>query len=166
ANPDRELRFALLSDWTDADSATMADDEPLLARAAEGIARLNARYHDAGQSEDRFYLFHRSRRWNESEQRWMGWERKRGKLHELNHLLRGGTDTSFVAPGGTAPMPPSAVRDVITLDSDTRLPVGGARALIGTIAHPLNRAQYDQRVGRVVDGYGVLQPRVMPTLPP
>ena len=166
ANPDAELRFALLSDWTDADTETTPGDEALLARAAEGIARLNARYRSAASQEERFYLFHRARRWNASEQRWMGWERKRGKLHELNQLLRGATDTSFVAPGGAVPALPSAVRYVITLDADTRLPVGAARALIGTIAHPLNRAQVDPRAGRVVDGYGVLQPRVMPTLPP
>ncbi|TMA46873.1 MAG: hypothetical protein E6J81_09585, partial [Deltaproteobacteria bacterium] len=97
---------------------------------------------------------------------WIGWERKRGKLHELNRLLRGATDTGFVVLAGQPMAPPSGVRYVITLDADTRLPVGAARALIGTIAQPLNRARFDPRARRVVEGYGVLQPRVTPTLPP
>jgi len=164
ANPDPELHFALLSDWTDARTETMPDDEALLLRASAGIATLNARHaHDDGV--ERFQLFHRGRRWNESERKWMGWERKRGKLHELNRLLRGATDTSFVAIAGHPPRPPEGVRYVITLDADTRLPVDAARALIGTLAHPLNRARFDPVSGRVVDGYGILQPRVTPTLP-
>src|SRR5437762_5882690 len=164
ANPDGELRFALLSDWTDAPAETMPDDERLFAAAAEGIARLNARHGPAPDGRERFFVFHRTRRWNEREGRWIGWERKRGKLHELNRLLRG-IDTTFVAVGGRPPAVPSGIRYVITLDADTRLPVGCARALIGTIAHPLNRARYDPHAGRVVEGYGVLQPRVTPTLP-
>ncbi len=165
ANPERELRFALLSDWTDAPAETMPDDERLVAVAAEGIARLNARHPTAPEDGERFHLFHRARRWNAREGRWMGWERKRGKLHELNRLLRGATDTGFMVVGGRPPAPPSGVRYVITLDADTRLPVGAARALIGTMAHPLSRARFDPSAGRVVEGYGVLQPRVAPTLP-
>ena len=165
ANPDGELRFALLSDWTDDPAETRPDDEGLVAAAAEGIAGLNARHGPASDDGERFFLFHRARRWNELQGGWIGWERKRGKLHELNRLLRGATDTGFVVVGGQPMAPPSGVRYVITLDADTRLPVGAARALIGTLAHPLNRARFDQRVGRVVEGYGVLQPRVTPTLP-
>jgi cyclic beta-1,2-glucan synthetase len=165
ANPDDELYFAILSDWTDADAETIPGDDALLARAVEAMAQLNARYPVPPGSPERFHLFHRARRWNPSEGRWMGWERKRGKLHELNRLLRGALDTSFVALEGRLPEPPAGVRYVITLDADTRLSVGTARSLVGTIAHPLNRAVFDARVGRVVQGYGVLQPRVMPTLP-
>jgi cyclic beta-1,2-glucan synthetase len=166
ANPDGELRFALLSDWTDGEAETRADDERLVAAAAEGIAGLNARHGPAPDDGERFFLFHRARRWNERQGGWIGWERKRGKLHDLNRLLRGATDTAFVAVGGRPPTPPAGLRYVITLDADTRLPVGSARALIGTMAHPLNRARFDPGAGRVVEGYGVLQPRVAPTLPP
>ena len=113
----------------------------------------------------RFLLFHRRRVWNESEQKWIGWERKRGKLHELNRLLRGANDTTFMPTAGRAPLVPSDVRYVITLDADTRLPRGAACRLVGTMAHPLNRPRFDPRVGRVVEGYAVLQPRVTPTLP-
>ncbi len=95
----------------------------------------------------------------------MGWERKRGKLHELNRLLRGATDTTFVADHGGTPAVPAGVRYVITLDADTRLPRGVAKRLIGKMAHPLNRPRLDHRSGRVIEGYAVLQPRVTPSLP-
>ena len=95
----------------------------------------------------------------------MGWERKRGKLHELNRLLRGATDTTFLADGGGAPVVPAGVRYVITLDADTRLPRGAAKRLVGKMAHALNGPRFDKRCGRVVDGYAVLQPRVTPSLP-
>ena len=102
ANADGELRFALLSDWTDASEERTPDDDGLLAAARAGIAELNRRHGPAGDDEPRFYLFHRRRRWSESEGRWMGWERKRGKLHELNRLLRRATDTTFMLRGGRA----------------------------------------------------------------
>ena len=72
----------------------------------------------------------------------MGWERKRGKLAEFNRLLRGATDTSFIVQHGDLSMLPS-VRYVITLDSDTQLPLDAARRLVGTLAHPLNRPRFD-----------------------
>ena len=165
ANSDGDLRFALLSDWTDAPHESMPGDDELLAAAVDGIAQLNRRHGFAPDGSERFLLFHRRRRWNESERKWIGWERKRGKLHELNRLLRGATDTSFVPTGGRASIVPSGVRYVITLDSDTRLPMGAACRLIGTMAHPLNRPRFDPSVGRVVEGYALLQPRVTPTLP-
>src|SRR5437773_2223426 len=131
ANPDGDVRFALLSDWTDAPTESVPGDEETLAAAREGIGRLNSHYGDALEGGQRFLLFHRRRLWNESEQTWMGWERKRGKLHELNRLLRGATDTSFLSAGGAAPVAPPDVRYVITLDADTRLPRGEiGRALV------------------------------------
>src|SRR5882724_9481358 len=162
ANDDGELRFALLSDWTDSAQEYAPDDEALLAAARAGIAELNRRHGATSDREPRFYLFHRRRLWSESERRWMGWERKRGKLHELNRLLRGATDTSFIV--GKLDVP-SAVRFVITLDADTQLPRGAAARLVGTLAHPLNRPRLEPREGRVVEGYGILQPRIAPTLP-
>jgi cyclic beta-1,2-glucan synthetase len=165
ANSDGDLHFALLSDWTDAPQETMPGDEELLAATIEGIARLNRRHGSLPDGSERFLLFHRRRSWNESEQKWIGWERKRGKLHELNRLLRGAPDINFVPIGGRIPHVPAGVRYVITLDADTRLPRGGAGRLVGTIAHPLNRPRFDPQIGRVVEGYGLLQPRVTPTLP-
>ena len=157
-----ELSFALLTDGIDADSRDIESDAPLLLVAAVGIAALNAR-HGPGPTGDRFFLLHRRRAFNASEGIWMGWERKRGKLHELNRLLRGADDTSFAIEGGARP--PAGIRYVITLDADTRLPRDAAAKLIAKMAHPLNRAQFDPEVRRVTGGFGILQPRVTPSLP-
>src|SRR6202035_532604 len=100
SNPDGDLRFALLSDWMDSPSESLPSDDELLATAVEGVARLNKRYGPMPDVGDRFFLFHRRRVWNEGERKWMGWERKRGKLHELNRLLRGATNTTFIPVGG------------------------------------------------------------------
>jgi cyclic beta-1,2-glucan synthetase len=157
SNADGELYFGLVTDWTDAKTETVPQDTVLLEVALDGISRLNKRH-----NTDRFILLHRSRKWNAKQGKWMGWERKRGKLHELNHLLRGAEDTSFIVIGGKLPQ---AVRFVITLDADTKLPRDAARRLVGKMAHPLNRATFDTKLGRVTEGYGVLQPRVTPSLP-
>ena len=165
ANIDGDLRFALLTDWVDAATETLPGDDELLAAAASGIAGLNKAHGPAPGGGARFLLFHRKRTWNEREQKWMGWERKRGKLHELNQLLRGSTQTNFIPVADRAPESIPGVRYVITLDADTRLSRGTAARLVGTMAHPLNRPQFSAELGRVVDGYGVVQPRVTPSLP-
>jgi cyclic beta-1,2-glucan synthetase len=154
ANRDPGLHFALLSDFPDSLEPTAPGDDELLAKARAAIDRLNASHGD-----DRFFLFHRERRWNEGERCWMGWERKRGKLHEFNRLLRGATETSFVVQLGDLSLLPG-VRYVITLDSDTQLPLEAGRAMVGTLSHPLNRPRFDAGVRRVTEGYGILQPRV------
>ncbi len=154
------VHFALLSDGPDADSEITAADAGLMAQALQAMADLNARHPMEGGP--RFMILHRRRLWNESEGRWMGWERKRGKLHELNLLLRGGSQTSF-QPGFD--VVPQSVRYVITLDADTRLPRDTVRALIGKMAHPMNHAVLNDAGDRVIDGYGILQPRVAPALP-
>ena len=161
ANADGHLCFALLSDWTDADAPSVPGDDALLAAARAGIDELNRQHGPNAEGEPRFYLFHRKRVWSESEGRWIGWERKRGKLHELNRMLRGATETTYL-PG---PPAPAAVKFVITLDADTQLPRGAAAKLVGTLAHPLNRPRLDSRQQRVVEGYGILQPRIAPTMP-
>ena len=165
ANPDGDVHFALLSDWTDAPAETMPEDDRLLAAAVDGIARLNRSHGRAPDAGERFLLLHRRRVWNQAEGKWMGWERKRGKLDELNHLLRGANDTTFLSPRGRRPDVPVAVRYVITLDADTHLPRGVVNRLVGTMAHPLNQPVFDPSLGRVVRGYGVLQPRITPTMP-
>jgi cyclic beta-1,2-glucan synthetase len=161
ANPEPGLQFALLTDFTDARQEEMPVDAPLLARARTAIADLNARY--TGPEGERFLLLHRPREWNPMQQVWMGWERKRGKLLELNRLLRGARDTLFL-DADKAIERLRGIKYVITLDADTRLPHGAAKRLIGTLAHPLNRAQFDTARGRVVRGYGLLQPRVSVSL--
>ncbi len=165
SNPQGPLQFALLSDWSDASQENMPQDDALLSEAVDGIHRLNHRHGPGPGGLVRFMIFHRRRVWNAQEKVWMGWERKRGKLHELNQLLRGETRTSFV--GGLTPMTPllRGVRYVITLDSDTRMARGAAYRLVATMAHPLNCAYFSPQLGRVVEGYGVIQPRITPVLP-
>lgn len=160
ANLDPKLHYAILSDFGDAPSQTMPDDVSLLQAACRGIESLNVRLGQGGK--DRFFLFHRARLWNPKEGRWMGWERKRGKIEEFNRLLRGSTDTSFSTQVGDVSVLPS-IRYCITLDRDTRLPRDTARQLIGIILHPLNQPRLDVDQGRVTEGYGILQPRVSVT---
>ncbi len=164
SNPDDNLTFALLSDWRDSKTERDADDQRLLDVATAGIARLNSRYGTTGNGR-RFFILHRRRVWNEGEGKWLGWERKRGKLHELNRLLRGATDTTFLPAEGCATSLPSDIKYVITLDADTRMPIGTARRLVGKMAHPLNQPRFDAQAGVVVQGHGILQPRVTPSLP-
>jgi len=157
ANEDPHIYFALLGDFPDADSEQAPADLLLLEAAGNGIDELNRRYHT--DESPRFYLFHRRRVWNPGEDRWMGWERKRGKLQEFNRLLRGARDTSFIVRTADEALL-SQVRYVITLDSDTQLPRDVARKLIGAAVHPLNRPVLDPETRRVTRGYSILQPRV------
>lgn len=157
ANRDQHLHFALLTDFLDAGQQTLPSDAALLARAAQQIELLNTRY--APESGDLFFLLHRAREWNPREGRWMGHERKRGKLAALNRLLRSGAHDEFLQVSGNTEVL-TQVRYVITLDTDTRLPRDAAREFVGTLAHPLNRARFDSRQRRVVRGYGILQPSV------
>jgi cellobiose phosphorylase len=162
ANRDRNLHFGLLTDFGDAAEEALPEDASLLSLAAERIAALNARY--AGGGNDGFFLFHRPRRWNPHDRIWMGYERKRGKLADLNELLREGNLDGFsLLVGATAVL--AGVKYVITLDTDTQLPRDAARQLVGTMAHPLNRPVYDAARGRVRAGYGILQPRLSVSLP-
>ena len=160
-NMDPHVHFALLTDFPDAAHQSLPGEDEVLSAAIAEVDALNARY--APGAADRFFLFHRARRWNASEGVWMGWERKRGKLEEFNRLLRGATDTGFSVQVGDTSLLPS-VRYCLTLDSDTRLPRDTARQLIGVIEHPLNRPRFDAEQRRVVEGYGILQPRVGVTM--
>lgn len=155
ANRSPNLYFALLTDTADSDRPEDARDV-LVNACTQLIEALNDKYGTGAVSP--FYLFHRHRTYNLSEGRWMGWERKRGKLLDLNQLLRGGFDPFPVKTGDLRVLP--QIRYVITLDSDTQLPRGAAHKLIGAIAHPLNRAVLDPGTNMVVAGYGILQPRI------
>ncbi|MER2552742.1 MAG: glycosyltransferase family 2 protein [Thauera sp.] len=166
ANRDERLHFGLLTDFRDARQETMPDDGLLLQLARTKIGELNSKYGGDGARirDDLFFLFHRPRRWNPKDRLWMGYERKRGKLADLNALLRGGAKDRFMlVVGETAVL--SSVKYVITLDTDTQLPRDAARKFVGTMAHPLNRPGYDKVKRRVTEGYGILQPRVAIGLP-
>ena len=160
ANRDAHLHFALLTDFLDAEHEHEPGDAVLLDFAQSSIESLNAKYPalDAGAS---FYLFHRPRRFNARQERWMGHERKRGKLAELNALLRCRDDArarfqSIVGDVGAL----TDVEYVITLDSDTQLPRDSAREFVATLAHPLNRPHFERENNSIARGYAILQPRV------
>jgi cyclic beta-1,2-glucan synthetase len=170
ANRDDSLHFGLLTDFRDAQQETLPEDGPLLRLAQARIDELNGKYSrgEGHAGGDNFFLFHRARCWNPRERLWMGYERKRGKLAELNALLRGrawgGGEGGFsLVVGDTAAL--AGVKYVITLDTDTQLPRDAARQFVGAMAHPLNRPRYDETRRRVTDGYGILQPRVAISLP-
>jgi len=162
ANRDKHLYFALLTDLPDATEETRPEDQSPLRLARAGVQMLNDKYQS--DRPDIFFLFHRPRRWNPVEGLWMGYERKRGKLTEFNALLRGGSRDCFSEIVGDTSIL-LAIKFVITLDTDTQLSRDAARQLVGTIAHPLNRPQFDPVKGVVTEGYGILQPRVGVTLP-
>jgi cyclic beta-1,2-glucan synthetase len=155
ANADPNLHFALLADSPDSPKAFDETDN-LVNMATNLIQELNRKY--ARQGRGSFFLFYRHRIYNESEGAWMGWERKRGKLLDLNRLLRGEFDSFPVKIGDLSVLP--KIQYVITLDSDTQLPREAAHRLAGTLAHPLNRAVIDPESNIVIAGHGILQPRV------
>ena len=160
ANKEHNLLFSLFTDYMDSPQAQCPSDQPLLDEAKAAINTLNNRY-----GGNRFILFHRDRAWSISEQKFIGWERKRGKLEELNGLLDGTRpqDAPCLLHAGSMGLL-AGVKFVITLDSDTQLPSGTARRMIETLSHPLNQAQIDD-AGRIVSGYTIIQPRVSPSLP-
>ncbi|MBI2425936.1 MAG: cyclic beta 1-2 glucan synthetase [Candidatus Hydrogenedentes bacterium] len=162
ANRDPHLHFALLTDLRDAPQEVMPEDEAQIQQVREGIESLNRKYlHDRA---DIFFLFHRPRRWNAVDGVWMGHERKRGKLEDFNGLLRGESTDAFSETVGELSLLPQ-IKYVITLDTDTQLPRDAARDLTGAMAHPLNRPVLDATGRRVVEGHGILQPRVATNLP-
>ncbi len=169
ANRDANLYFGLLTDFRDAAEETRTEDAPLLRLAVTQIEALNAKY--ATANHDLFFLFHRPRRWNPQARLWMGYERKRGKLSDLNALLHDetrGTCKEYAGSRFSCIVGDIAclgdIQYVITLDTDTRLPRDVAKQMVGTMAHPLNRARYDATRQRVDAGYGILQPRVAVSL--
>ncbi|MDW6024148.1 glucoamylase family protein [Mesorhizobium sp. BAC0120] len=159
ANMGGDIYFALLSDWPDSPVEQSAHDLEVLEYARAEVQRLNER-HPMVEGV-RFHLLHRRRLYNESEGCWMGWERKRGKLHELNMLLRNDADTTFL-PSDTEL--PNDVIHVMTLDADTRMTRDAVIKLVGKLVHPLNRPRIDEKAGRILRGYGILQPRVTASL--
>ena len=164
ANRESEAQFALLTDWVDATSVSLPGDVAVLQDALARLATLNARYGAAAGAPPRFLLLHRPRSWCKTQQRWLGWERKRGKLEQLLRLLATGSMEGFT-PLAHGLRLADGIRYVVTLDSDTGLPPGALRELVAVAAHPLNAPRVDKALRRVVSGYGILQPRVVTPLP-
>src|SRR6056297_3637237 len=165
ANPDSAFQFVLLSDFKDAGEKEMVTDKAIMEAAYTSISDLNKKYRS--RYGDKFFFLHRERCWNEKEGVWMGWERKRGKLEEFNRLLcdtEAETTYTHISGNFLESVRMQAVKYVITLDSDTKLPPDSARNLVRTIAHPLNSARYNPDKKRITKGYGIIQPRI--SIPP
>lgn len=167
ANPETVAQFALLTDWADAGSLALPGDATLLEKACSGVQQLNARYPLPPGGPPRFLLLHRMRAWSDTQQCFIGWERKRGKLEQLVQALAEGAerlpepfvdlgDLSYLAPG---------VRHLVTLDSDTDMPPGRLRELVAIAAHPLNQPKLEPGTRFVSRGYGILQPRIATPMP-
>ena len=162
ANRDEYLQFALLTDFKDADKETMPEDEDILSTARNRIIALNKKYRR--NSNDTFFIFHRPRKWNEREKKWIGYERKRGKLGDLNALIQHNKTEAFSLIVGDEHIY-SNVKYIITLDTDTQLPRDAAWKMVAAMAHPMNNPFYDEKKKRVTEGYTILQPRVSNSLP-
>ncbi|PQQ67206.1 GH36-type glycosyl hydrolase domain-containing protein [Acetivibrio saccincola] len=157
ANKEKNLYFALVGDYKDSEKENMPNDKKIVDAAFAEVARLNKKY--SGGKEDIFYFFHRHRQYNDRQNKWIGWERKRGALVEFNSMILGSKETSFSIMSKDVDKLPK-IKYIITLDADTILPLGTAKRLIGTMSHTLNRPVIDKEKGIVVDGYALLQPRI------
>ncbi|OOG58792.1 carbohydrate-binding protein [Polaromonas sp. C04] len=164
ANPERHAQFALLTDWTDADASHLASDDALLTGAVRQIRALNARYPGDASDAPRFIVLHRERHFSKTEQCWIGWERKRGKLELLIAGLVEDSSAAFLDLGENSRIA-AGTQYVVTLDSDTQLPPGRLRELVGVAAHQHNQPRLDTGGRVVVAGYGILQPRIVTPLP-
>ncbi|MDP3226671.1 MAG: glucoamylase family protein [Acidovorax sp.] len=164
ANPEPQAQFALLTDGVDANTADLPDDAALLAHAQDLMHALNAQHPPDAGAPLRFVLLHRARTFSRTQQQWIGWERKRGKLEQLVAALATGEQGAFFDLGKLSQLAPYT-RYVLTLDSDTQLPPGRLRSLVGVAEHPENQPRLDASNQRVVQGYGILQPRVLAPLP-
>ncbi|KDR95267.1 Cellobiose phosphorylase [Peptoclostridium litorale DSM 5388] len=157
ANREENLYFALLGEPKDANEMTLEDDKQTIEYVEKRIKRLNKKY---SKGEDIFFYFQRKRIFNKSQSKWMGWERKRGSITELNKFLMGEHDTTHINISRSSRSLVKNIKYIIVLDADTVLPLGAAKKLIGTISHPLNKPFFDEKLGRVVEGYGLIQPNI------
>ncbi len=157
ANKGENLYFSLVGDFKDSAEEALPEDAEIIRNALTRIEQLNKKYPRKDASI--FYFMCRKRQFNEKQQKWMGWERKRGAIIEINRVLRGNKETGYVHLSSPLDCIPR-VKYVITLDADTQLPLEAAKQLVGTIAHPMNSAVYNEERGLVTEGYGLLQPRI------
>ena len=162
ANRDPNLLFGLVTDWKDAPTESLPEDAVLINLVQQKIIELNKKYNRA--VNDTFFLFHRRRQFNQIDKVWMGFERKRGKLAQLNALVLQKQGNHFSHIVGEAAVY-TTVKYIITLDTDTQLPIDAGWKMVATMAHPLNKALYVPAKKRVTEGYAILQPRVSNSLP-
>jgi len=158
SNRSKNIYFAIVGDFKDSDEMELPEDDKIVNKGKKLINYLNRKY---ATDEDIFFYFHRQRVYSKSQNSWIGWERKRGALVELNRLLLGHDNTSFKVICGDISKIIGKIKYVITLDADTKLPIDAAKRLIGAISHPLNKAVVDEEKKIVTEGYGIIQPRIL-----
>ncbi|AOY75885.1 GH36-type glycosyl hydrolase domain-containing protein [Clostridium formicaceticum] len=154
ANKENYLYFALAGDYKDSDRMDLPEDQAIIDAGTKAAEKLNQKY-----GKNIFYFFHRQRQFCEKQKKWMGWERKRGALVELNELIKDSKETSYKFISGNIGNLKD-IKYVITIDADTQLPIDAAKKLIGIASHPLHKPIIDEEKGRVVEGYGLVQPRI------
>ena len=156
ANRSENLYFSILGDCSQSRNEEEEFDKEVIQAGLEETERLNRKY---SKEFPKFHFIYRKREWNPHENAYLGWERKRGYLNQFNKFLLGEEQESFrvnTIPKDNKPR----IKYVITLDSDTDLPIGTAEELIGAMAHILNKPIIDQTKKVVIDGYGIMQPRI------
>ncbi|MBV1818751.1 hypothetical protein L0P54_06735 [Anaerosalibacter bizertensis] len=157
SNGEKNLYFGLIGDFKDGQLEKEKEDEKIIQKGLQAIEELNNKY---SKDEKIFYYFHRDRVYSDGEEKWMGWERKRGALVEFNELILGNEDTTYSVISSDISSLKNKIKYIITLDADTKLPLESAKKLVGTIAHPLNSAIIDSEKNIVTEGYGIIQPRI------
>ncbi len=160
ANCTENLKFGLLCDLPDSESAISAADSDIISYASGRIDSLNSKY------GNEFILFIRPRSYSKSEKKFMAYERKRGAVIELaKHIKTGVSSFDTMAAGFSESFGfLKKVKYIITLDADTNLGLDGAIRLVGKMLHPANKAVIDREKHLVTSGYGILQPKMVPDL--
>ena len=156
SNREKNLYFAVLGDFPDADQEITATDQEITEAVLQRIRRFNQKY---SPDEDIFFYFQRGRKFSPQENKWRGWERKRGAIAEFNELIRGADGTSFNLFSGDR-RALQHVQYAVMINDGTKIPIGMVKKMIGTITHPLNKAVFDPVRGIVAEGYAMIQPKI------
>ncbi len=174
ANKTDNLYFALLGDCTAGQNEKEPFDEEVIKTGLEEVNRLNKIYPDA--KFPKFHFLYRKRTWNEKEECYIGWERKRGLLNQFNEYILGKEKDTFLTntieqakqnnhaqenndiPDKNNKLP--KIKYIITLDADTKLSLNTGIELVGAMAHILNTPVLNEKKDLVIEGHGLIQPRI------
>ena len=158
ANKSDNIYFALLGDCSTSSNEEEGFDEEVINTGKKMVDILNKKYPD--EKFTKFNFIYRKRMWNEGEEAYLGWERKRGLLNQFNEYILGNISNPFKTNTITnvASMPP--IKYIITLDADTDLVLNSAKELIGAMAHILNKPELNKSEDLVIAGHALIQPRI------
>lgn len=158
ANKSDNIYFALLGDCSTSSNEEEGFDEEVINTGKKMVDILNKKYPD--EKFTKFNFIYRKRMWNEGEEAYLGWERKRGLLNQFNEYILGNISNPFKTNTITnvANMPP--IKYIITLDADTDLVLNSAKELTGAMAHILNKPELNKSEDLVIAGHALIQPRI------